>query len=629
MSRSRPSLIGAAARRIGEVPYRRPYLISLVSAGGPSAMTIPVLLHEQATGENRHNRGRRRGATVGGALIGEVKVDYTASIGVSFTATEMPTVRSRIAGELANRERPECHLAAGLIEYLEASFAPAARHLTSAYLGFKKDGRRRRAAVAAAHLSRLYHDGIGNEAVGHGWQTRAQRLLIGEGDCVERGWSVLCGVACSVSDADELERNAAVALATARLFDDVDLECKALADSGLALVAHGRIGEGMSRIDEAMTITSSGECDNVFVSGQVQCSLISACQRTGDLQRLESWMAVAVASASWLGADAPPSVLLGHCRTEYGLLLCQTGRWMEGEAALRHAVEILDAMHYQQRTNSRCALAKLRIDQGRLVEAAGLLNGLEQADEAQLALSLLHQARGDHELAAAVARQGLRTFNGDRLRTAPLYCALLDAELARGNAAGARQAAEGLQRAAADAPHPPVQAMAAWARGRLAYAEGDASLAVQAFEAGLCVLPSDDWPLLAADLRLELARVLAPIDRPLALSEARRALAVYSKVGAFRMHAAQALLAELGDVAAATAPVARLRELTPREHEILQLLAQGLSNPQIAAKLVISPKTAEHHVGSILRKLQFASRSEAAVYAATLTGPSDAGMASR
>jgi DNA-binding NarL/FixJ family response regulator len=167
--------------------------------------------------------------------------------------------------------------------------------------------------------------------------------------------------------------------------------------------------------------------------------------------------------------------------------------------------------------------------------------------------------------------------------------------------------------------------MAAWARGRLARAEGDASGAVQAFEAGLCVLPSDDWPLLAADLRLELAKVLSPIDRPLALSEARRALAVYSKVGAFRMHAAQSLLAELGDVAAATAPVARLRELTPREHEILQLLAQGLSNPQIAARLVISPKTAEHHVGSILRKLQFASRSEAAVYAATLAGPSDAG----
>jgi DNA-binding NarL/FixJ family response regulator len=48
------------------------------------------------------------------------------------------------------------------------------------------------------------------------------------------------------------------------------------------------------------------------------------------------------------------------------------------------------------------------------------------------------------------------------------------------------------------------------------------------------------------------------------------------------------------------------------------LIAQGLSNPQIAATLVIAPKTAEHHVGAILRKLGLRRRSEAAVYAATL-----------
>ena len=59
--------------------------------------------------------------------------------------------------------------------------------------------------------------------------------------------------------------------------------------------------------------------------------------------------------------------------------------------------------------------------------------------------------------------------------------------------------------------------------------------------------------------------------------------------------------------------------LTAREREILRLLAEGLSNPQIAERLVISPKTAEHHVGAILRKLQLTSRSEAAVYAATMS----------
>ena len=546
-------------------------------------------------------------------------MDFSASVGVRFTSAEMPAVGSWIASELAKGERPECHLAAGLIDYLQADLSRAARHIEAAYLGFKSDGRRRRAAVAAAQLSRLHHDGTGNEAVGHGWQARAQRLLEGEGDCVERGWAVLCGVACSVADAEELERNAAVALDMARLFDDVDLECKALADSGLALVSRGRVAQGMARIDEAMAMVSSGECDNVFVSGQVQCSLISACQRTGDLPRLEAWMSVAaVTDPAWIGPQAQPNLLLGHCQTEYGSLLCQTGRWSEAEAALRHAVDMVDAMHYHQRAHSRSALAWLRVDQGRLVEAASLLNGLEQHPHGQLALVALHHARGDHDLAAAVARQALRTFNGDRLRTAPVYSLLVDIELARGNLAGAREANDSLQLAAAEAPHPPVCATAAWAAARIAAAEGDQPAAVRHLEAGLGCLPGDDWPLLAAELHLELARTLADTDRALAIAEARRALAVFGRVGACRMHEAQALLHELGDAAAAAAPATKLRQLTPREYEILQLLAQGMSNPQIAAKLVISPKTAEHHVGSILRKLQLGSRSEAAVYAATV-----------
>ncbi len=48
--------------------------------------------------------------------------------------------------------------------------------------------------------------------------------------------------------------------------------------------------------------------------------------------------------------------------------------------------------------------------------------------------------------------------------------------------------------------------------------------------------------------------------------------------------------------------------LTAREGEILELLAQGLRNPQIADRLFVSPKTVEHHVSSILGKLDVLSR---------------------
>ena len=56
-------------------------------------------------------------------------------------------------------------------------------------------------------------------------------------------------------------------------------------------------------------------------------------------------------------------------------------------------------------------------------------------------------------------------------------------------------------------------------------------------------------------------------------------------------------------------------ELTPREREILELLAQGLTNTAIAEKLVLSPKTIRNQVSNIFSKLQVSSRSEAIVKA--------------
>ncbi len=52
-------------------------------------------------------------------------------------------------------------------------------------------------------------------------------------------------------------------------------------------------------------------------------------------------------------------------------------------------------------------------------------------------------------------------------------------------------------------------------------------------------------------------------------------------------------------------------ELTNREREILKLIAQGYKNPEIAAQLVLSPKTVRNHITNILSKLQVADRAEA------------------
>jgi DNA-binding NarL/FixJ family response regulator len=61
-----------------------------------------------------------------------------------------------------------------------------------------------------------------------------------------------------------------------------------------------------------------------------------------------------------------------------------------------------------------------------------------------------------------------------------------------------------------------------------------------------------------------------------------------------------------------------LEALTPREREVLQLLAQGKSNPQIAQELVISRLTAKTHVERIIRKLEVSDRTQAALRAIEL-----------
>jgi DNA-binding NarL/FixJ family response regulator len=64
-----------------------------------------------------------------------------------------------------------------------------------------------------------------------------------------------------------------------------------------------------------------------------------------------------------------------------------------------------------------------------------------------------------------------------------------------------------------------------------------------------------------------------------------------------------------------TTPDAPFPDLTPRECEILELLAQGLTNTAIAEKLVLSPKTIRNQVSNIFSKLQVATRSEAVIKA--------------
>ena len=512
---------------------------------------------------------------------------------------------------------PEDRLLVGRLAYVATDFGESRVQLEQAYRDFQSRGLPRRAAMAATALANLHMDGLEEPVVGSGWLARAMRLVEREEPCVEKGYALVGLMGASVASAEELEASARVALELAHRFEDRNLECKALGDSGLALVSRGRILDGMARLDEAFAMIVGGDCRDLSVISQVVCGMLSACDRCGDLVRAESWLRSIERSTP--NQDQIPAVhLFAHCWSAFGSVLCQVGRWPEAERALRMGLAGGETSFRHLRLATRAALADLWVRQGRLDEAAGLIDQSTDRVEIMGPCVRLYLAQKRYDLAAAIARQALRLLSGDQLRSASLLLGLVEAELGKSNPGAAAEAAERLRQLAEGAELPAVHAQAALGLGKTAAAYTDLDSAVQYFEAGLDVLPGEAWPLIRAALHLELARVSskrAPAD---AIVNAQAALSIYQRLGAPEAFSAADLLRSHGmHVSAPPRLPTPLDALTVREREVLNLLAEGMSNPAIADQLVISAKTVEHHVSSILNKLSLRNRTEAAAYAAS------------
>jgi DNA-binding NarL/FixJ family response regulator len=118
-------------------------------------------------------------------------------------------------------------------------------------------------------------------------------------------------------------------------------------------------------------------------------------------------------------------------------------------------------------------------------------------------------------------------------------------------------------------------------------------------------------PFDAGQARIELAdSLLASGHQPAAEREARVALEALTRLGAgAEARRARRLLD------AAAGPAAPAPKLTRRQREVLQLIVEGLTNRQIAERLVVSEHTVHRHVTNILRKLGAPSRAAAVAHA--------------
>jgi len=462
-----------------------------------------------------------------------------------------------------------------------------------------------RVAVWVAHQHALG----GRASAGRGWLARAERALDGRPPGAGAGW-------VAVERARQAERVAEQVAAATRALDAArtlghrGLEVLAVSLLGWAQVRAGRREEGLRLLEEAMAAATAGRVRDVHTLGEAYCTLVLACSAAGEWERAAEWCEL-VDTFARTHAAAP---LHGACRTVHAGVLLATGRWADAEAALWAALATHVRYVPEMSAPAIACLAELRVLQGRLPEAEELLADREEHPASLRALALLRLADGRPGQAVRALDRGLRDTGDDAVATAPLLATLVDARLDLGDVAGAAAAADDLARLASTARIRLLTAHADLAAAHVALAAGPSAAAIEPSCRALAGYSTLRMPLEAGRARLALARAVAADDPGTAADEVRTALAAFRRLGAARaVDAATALLRRLDGDAGRRPPA--LGGLTGREVEVLGLVARGLSNAAIARTLVISERTAGHHVSHILEKLGVRNRAEAAAYA--------------
>ncbi len=478
-----------------------------------------------------------------------------------------------------------------------------------AYAGFRR--RQDPVFAAGAALSLVgYNKGyLGNTAAARGWLSRAARII--ETEAPELRGELLGATAYVTADPVESEALARQAAEIGRANGNPDLELMAMHAVGQALVQQGRTEEGMSLLDEAMAGVIGGEGGDPMTVAQMSCMTMVVCGSCFDLERATQWVQSLEGFIDRYGCP----FLYAECRTYYGRVLFENGNWSAAETFLTDAIAMSRGVFAAPHAFAAGTLAELRLAQGRVEDAARLLRGVEGREEAAVAVASLHLARGEPSAAAAVLRRRLAATNPGRLDVAAVIELLGEAEIALLDNGAAVQRGSGLVTLGGVNGCDLIVAHGERLLGH-ALAATDAQAACRHLETALAAFIRAGIPYRTAQTRLLLAQVLRRSDRAVAGAEARAALSVFEDLAAGRdADAAAALMRELGVKAARTGPKS-VGRLTRREQEVLVLLGEGFSNPEIAERLFISRKTVEHHVASVLSKLGLRGRAEAAALAA-------------
>jgi DNA-binding NarL/FixJ family response regulator len=427
------------------------------------------------------------------------------------------------------------------------------------------------AARVAGFLAWDYGAMRGAHAVANGWLQRARRLVADLPPSAEHAWLPLIEASFHLdTDAQAVLRLSREAGEEARARGGLDIEMTARTLEGLALVSLGHVEEGTRLLDEGAAAAFGGELHDPIAIGSCCCNMIIACERARDYDRAGQWCEQLAAFCERTGQRP----LLALCRAHHGTVRMMRGEWEQAEADLVWAADVLSAVRPPLAAFARARLAQLRRRQGRSDEAGALLAEAGTHVLAPLVEAELRFDAGDAAGAQASASRHLRGLGeGAPIESSAAFELLVPIRIRLRDLDAARRAHERLAAIADDVGTAALRAAERLAAGRIALAERDSDAARVALEDAVdgyerCVMPFE-----GDQARAELVR--------------------------------------------ATEPGPRQGELTRRETEVLALVARGLSNRQIAERLVVSEHTVHRHVANIFVRLGVSSRAAAVAVAAT------------
>jgi DNA-binding CsgD family transcriptional regulator len=462
-----------------------------------------------------------------------------------------------------------------------------------------------RGEIAAAVRSGFWVSFIlvntGRSAQAGGWMARSRRLAEHLGDdAPEHGYlqvlSAFRQAAIEGAYHDAIG-SARRAVERGRGGGDEDLIALGLNIIGRALIRSGEGEAGLVHLDEAMAAVVAGVL-SPMVAGTVYCSLIEGCEEIGELRRAREWTD---ALSRWCERQEGMVTFTGQCLTHRAEVLRHQG---DLEAAARAAREARDRF---AGAADELLTGGAWYQLAEVLRIRGDLSGAEDAyrraaewgHEAHPGLALLWVGEGKLEAAEAAMRRLDAEWTGPtkQLRMLPT---LVEVMLAVGDIATADRAAVELTDVA--------EALGTeGAAARAAHAMGAVALAEQSFERALVSLRT------AVDLWRSLGVVYETARSQLLIARACRELGDL-ETASLETEAALRALADIGARVPETQTEHNPQGLTPRELEVLRLVASGLTNQEIAERLFISVRTVDRHVANILTKLGVPSRTAATAY---------------